>query len=354
MAFVYADRVRETSPTTGTGTYIFNGAVTGFQTFVSGIGDTNTCYYCATDNVDWEIGIGTVASGPDSMARTAIIASSNSNAAVNWAAGTRDIFCTIAARGIFPPGHIFGLTMSNDGGDTTNDIAVAAGSVRDELDLVDMRLPASITKQIDASWAVGTGAGGMNTGSVANSTWYEVHVIMRPDTGVVDVMFTTTADRATLPTNYVYQRRIGWVRRGTATNLQFTQVDDHFTWTTQVNDASYTPNGTATARTLSAPPSSIVRFRAGINTSSGSVGDGIVVVFSEIVEGGILPAVTTGISSLAFEIGGANFGTTAGQFADLRLSATSTIETDDQLTGTPTMTVDISTYGWIDTRGRLS
>ena len=98
MALVYADRVQETSSTTGTGTYDLSGAATGFQGFVAGIGTTNTCYYVATDGSDWEVGLGTVTdAGTDTLARTSILASSNAGAAVNWGAGTKSIFCTIPA-----------------------------------------------------------------------------------------------------------------------------------------------------------------------------------------------------------------------------------------------------------------
>lgn len=98
MVLQLANRVKEVSTTTGTGTYDLSGAVTGFQSFVAGIGDGNTCYYCATDDTDWEIGIGTVTDGsPDTLARTEILESSNSDSAVNWGAGTRTIFCTFPA-----------------------------------------------------------------------------------------------------------------------------------------------------------------------------------------------------------------------------------------------------------------
>jgi hypothetical protein len=95
MALVYADRVKETSTTTGTGTYNLAGAVTGFQGFVAGIATGNTCYYTATDGTDWEVGIGTVTDAtPDTLARTTILQSSNSDNAVNWGAGTRTLFVT--------------------------------------------------------------------------------------------------------------------------------------------------------------------------------------------------------------------------------------------------------------------
>lgn len=98
MALVHADRVKETSTTTGTGTYSLAGAATGFQTFVAGIGNGNTCLYCAEDGTDWEVGVGTVTDAtPDTLARTTILASSNAGGAVNWGAGTRTLFCTLAA-----------------------------------------------------------------------------------------------------------------------------------------------------------------------------------------------------------------------------------------------------------------
>lgn len=94
MAHVNADRVKETSTTTGTGTYNLDGASTGFQTFVAGIGNGNTCDYLATNNVDWESGQGTVTDAtPDTLARTTIYASSNAGSAVNWGAGTKTLFC---------------------------------------------------------------------------------------------------------------------------------------------------------------------------------------------------------------------------------------------------------------------
>ena len=93
MALVLADRVKETTTTTGTGTYTLAGAVTGFESFAT-IGNTNTTYYCCTDGDDFEVGVGTYASSGTTLARTTILQSSNSDNAVNWSSGTRDIFCT--------------------------------------------------------------------------------------------------------------------------------------------------------------------------------------------------------------------------------------------------------------------
>ena len=97
MALVVNDRVKETSTTTGTGTLTLAGAVTGFETFSSAIGNTNTTYYAIvhTSNSEFEVGLGTVSAG--ALARTTIISSSNSDSAVDFAAGTKDVFCTLPA-----------------------------------------------------------------------------------------------------------------------------------------------------------------------------------------------------------------------------------------------------------------
>ena len=58
-----ADRVKETTSTTGTGSYTLTGAATGYQTFAAGLASGSNVYYCCTDGTDWEVGIGTSTSG---------------------------------------------------------------------------------------------------------------------------------------------------------------------------------------------------------------------------------------------------------------------------------------------------
>ena len=96
MALVLKDRIKESTVTTGTGTYTLAGAVTGFEAF-SQVGNGNTTYYCCTDGTDFEIGIGTYASSGTTLARTTILQSSNSDNAVSWSSGTRTVFCTLPA-----------------------------------------------------------------------------------------------------------------------------------------------------------------------------------------------------------------------------------------------------------------
>ena len=98
MALVLADRVKETSTTTGTGSFTLAGAVTGFQSFDSAIGNGNTTYY-VIENLstgEWETGLGTFTS-PSTLARTSVYTSSNAGSAVNFSAGTKNVFVDISA-----------------------------------------------------------------------------------------------------------------------------------------------------------------------------------------------------------------------------------------------------------------
>jgi len=98
MAFVLADRVRETTTTTGTGTVTLAGAVTGFQTFAA-IGNANITYYtiAGQGTSEWEVGIGTYTSSGTTLSRDTVLASSNSGSLVNFSAGTKDVFCDYPA-----------------------------------------------------------------------------------------------------------------------------------------------------------------------------------------------------------------------------------------------------------------
>lgn len=94
MSLVLADRVRETTLTTGTGTITLDGAVQGFQSFLV-IGNNNTTYYTINRGSEWEVGIGTYYGG--TLSRDTVYASSNGGSKVNFSAGSKDVFVTYPA-----------------------------------------------------------------------------------------------------------------------------------------------------------------------------------------------------------------------------------------------------------------
>jgi len=115
MALVIADRVKETSTTTGTGTLTLGGAATGYQTFSAAIGSGNTCYYAITLDSAWEVGIGTVGTG--TLSRDTVLESSNGDALVNFGAGTKDVFVTYPAeKAVYKDtnGDVVGLKIGTD------------------------------------------------------------------------------------------------------------------------------------------------------------------------------------------------------------------------------------------------
>lgn len=99
MALVINDRVKESSSTTGTGTFALAGIVQGFETFLAGIGNSNTTYYAAYEagTNNWEVGLGTLDGSSANLARTTVLTSSNSDSLVNFTSGGLEIFCTLPA-----------------------------------------------------------------------------------------------------------------------------------------------------------------------------------------------------------------------------------------------------------------
>jgi hypothetical protein len=100
MPLIQADRVKETTTTTGQGTITLNGAVDGFQSFSAGVGDGNTCYYtiAAQTGTEWEVGLGTYTLSGTTLSRDTVFASSaGGTTKVTFSAGNKDVFVTYPA-----------------------------------------------------------------------------------------------------------------------------------------------------------------------------------------------------------------------------------------------------------------
>ena len=128
MALVVKDRVRETTTTTGTGTITLGGAATGFQSF-SVIGDSNTTFYTIqlSNTNEWEVGVGTYTLSGTTLTRDTILESSNGGSAVNFSAGSKDVFVTYPAEKAIYLGNLPTKMVVTKRDTTTADVALANG-----------------------------------------------------------------------------------------------------------------------------------------------------------------------------------------------------------------------------------
>ena len=175
MALVLNDRVKETSTTTGTGTLNLGGAVQDFEGFVSAIGNSNTTYYAIVNDGqgEFEVGIGTVTDAtPDTLSRDTIISSSNSDSAVNFSAGTKDVFCTLPASKSVVEDASNNVTLASDltvgalfkmPTNTANKILVADGTSFQEVDI-------SGDATIASGGALTLASTGISAGSFTNAS----------------------------------------------------------------------------------------------------------------------------------------------------------------------------------------
>lgn len=166
-------------------------------------------------------------------------------------------------------GFLAGFTMSTAGASAT--MTVGDGSATDSTNTYNLKLLAS-TAKTTAAWAVGSAVGGLDTGAIANNTWYHFYAIKRVDTGVVDVIFSLSATAPTLPANYTLYRRIGAGKtNGSAQWIKFIQDGDFFQWVAPPTDSTTLPSA-ATLRTLSVPSGVRVIARIAFqSTNSGGI-----------------------------------------------------------------------------------
>jgi len=145
-------------------------------------------------------------------------------------------FLATALGGTALRGYIDGLLLSTAGSSTT--MSISAGVAADSTNAIIMSLGSTLSKTTSA-WAVGSGNGGLDTGSIANNTWYYFYEIERTDFTVVDVLFTATYGSPTMPANYTYKRYIGAGKtNGSGQWLSFTQTGNIFQWAVAPLDAN--------------------------------------------------------------------------------------------------------------------
>ena len=186
MALVLADRVKETTTTTGTGTVTLLGASTGFQSFAV-IGNGNTTYYtiAGQGTSEWEVGVGTYTSSGTTLARTTVLASSNSGSLVNFSAGTKDVFVTYPAE----------KSVNQDASGTVN--------IPSQLTLVNTALTSTNTSNLNLGGPLTFSDTGIVSDFVATLNGYLQAVIQNKSNGSsASSEFIAYNDSGTASTNY--------------------------------------------------------------------------------------------------------------------------------------------------------
>lgn len=246
------------------------------------------------------------------------------------------------------PGAITGCTIANNASDATNDIDFAAGTVADSTAAFYMTLGSTLTKRLDATWAVGNNQGGLFSGAIANTT-YHCFIIMRPDTGVVDAGFDTSPIAANRPASYTYYRRVGSIVRAAAAIKAFKQYGDLFMWDVTVPDDSASASATARTVALTVPAGIQVGARILFGTwGSGAADATYYFLVTSLAQTDTAPSSTLftlriTADSQAEGQNGTQLDIPTDTSGQIRIRATAS---------TANATSTVSTVGWNDTRGR--
>lgn len=277
-----------------------------------------------------------------------------------------------------PPGHLFGLRLSNDTTDVTNDIVIAPGAGTSEVhvidgaastlprDQIDLDLPVSIIKQIDVAWAPenydpdgysgGGRSGGRSSSSLTNTTWHTY--IIGGGGNPCDVLCHDSAVAssviAAMPSGYTAYRRLGSPVRASAAIIPFVQDGDDFNLKTPVLDENNTSvTDTASTLTLESVPNGI-RVCAYISVNLSVSSSGLAAItFTDLSAADVAPATDT------TAMGGPTVGVQAPAVTNLRAIGTARVwtNTSRQIRArayTNATALGLSTLGWTDRRGRDS
>lgn len=250
----------------------------------------------------------------------------------------------------FIRGMIDGLILSNDGGTPNSILDIAAGTCRDSTDAFSLTLAAS-TKTTGTTWASGTGNAGMDTGSIAASTWYHVWAISKAAGANPDILFSLSATAPTMPSTYTLKRRIGSFKTdGSSHIIAFVQNQDDFVWAVPVNDVTATNPGTsAVTRALTVPTGIKVRALLAIASTGQLSADNTGGFYVSDL------AVTDSVPSIDifsfYQFSGAAAANQLGCQAWCWTNTSAQVRSRSQIS-TANTSVYINTLGWTDPRGR--
>lgn len=239
--------------------------------------------------------------------------------------------------------YIAGLTMSTVGASAT--MSIAAGQCVDSTNLQLMVL--ANASKTTASWAVGA-AGGLDTGVIANSTWYHFYVIHRPDTNLVDCVFSINATTPALPSGYTKFRRVGAGRTDASAQwTKFFQSNDTFVWNIPVNTVNVSNPGTAAVLATVQTPLGITttaNITALVNNGTSA---NVIAYISDPATTDSIPDGITFFQVFTSLPGVSNVATAS---ISIRTNTASQIRYRLSVSGAADL-IRIVTNGWVDTRG---
>ena len=353
-----ADRACETTTTTGTGALTLVTSEPNFRRFNHYLADGDTCYYVIKHDSgnQWETGIGTYNSG-DTLTRSVVKYSSNSDLVVDLSAGTKLVFIDATYDSLIDMtrvgNYLQGAELSNNSGTPNTVIDVSDGWVMNSTNTFLMTI-ASTNKVLQSSgaWSANAAGNGLDTGARANSTWYHVFVIAKAGGYLPDVLFSTSVDSPTMPSGYTLKRRIGSIRtNGSGNIIKFWQYRDEFTWDVPVADVTATtPGSSAVTRTLTVPTGLKVKANVSVACTSTTTADVIGGVYlSDLDSTDTASSVNVFNPIYGYHEGVANFQYSAVGYCWTNTSAQ--IRSRCQLAGGASSVLYINTNGWIDRRG---
>jgi hypothetical protein len=239
------------------------------------------------------------------------------------------------------PNYLSGLTLSTAGGSAT--FSIAAGAAADSTNADLMKIAAF--SKTTSGWAVGSGNGALDTGSIANGTWYHAFVIKRPDTGVVDgcISASTTgcgAGVGNIPAAYTISRRIGSMKtNGSAQWTKFIQFGDEFLWDVAVQDLTAATGSASTLQTLTVAPGVQVEALMHVFLNISASGTMDTKIWSP--DQGTAPNLSS-VHGQTSQTNNAQIRVRTNTSAQIRHAETST-----------NGNVTIETQGWTDLRGKI-
>lgn len=318
-----------------------NLAVTGSGTFsstvsISGPATLASATVTGNETVGGTLGV----TGASTLASLGV----TNNATVG---GNQTVAGTLKVAGAFTGAQrnfLSGLTLTRN---STTVLGISAGEATDSTNAVDMQLGA-FTKSTAGTWAAGTGGNGMGTGlTIATSTWYHVFEII--NAGVADVYFDTSVTAANKPASTTAFRRIGSFKTdGSSQILTFSQNGDRFDWGTPVAETTTTGVTTAVSQTLIGEPLGVVveAILSGTVGDASSANTGIYI--SSLAQTDVA---ANGASAITVQIGGAASVNALASFSGFRVITDASQRVRTRLNST-TMSFNLQTNGWIDSRGK--